>query len=276
MKIYKQLWRDHVQRDLPGYEYHLSQDIESAFNNKGADLCSSCLDYFGDVIKLEISNDVAPSLAVALAHKSVALAEKIEAVKRYNPYAHMTSWSEQSHQVAERSGRAKVCHVLAFGRAILNNADLDRDLLREASLGYEFGAMSVTKGNWNEPAQWQYHEAVFLALAAGDIERASTLMAIKKSFKWTKAMHDPLNAVVTNIARAPGHRLDPQSPEGQAFQSFFDDLRNPNKQEITDKYGQTVGFMTYAAFHLALVKERFVTGNKGAPDWGRVFDSIAE
>jgi hypothetical protein len=276
MKIYKQLWQDHVQRDLPGYEYHLSQDIELAFNNKSNDLCSSCLDYFGDVIKLEISNGVAPNLAAALAHKSVALAEKVETAKRYNPYAHVTSWSEQSHLVSERSGRAKVCQVLAFGRAVLNKADLDRDLLREASLGYEFGALSVTKGNWDEPAQWQYHDAVFLALAAGDIERASTLMNIKKSFKWTKAMHDPLNSVVTNIAHASGHQLDPQSPEGQAFQSYFDDLRNPNWNEIKEKYGQTVGSMIYAAFHLALVKERFVTGNMGAPDWRRVFDSIAE
>lgn len=276
MKSYKQDWQNYVQRQLPGYEYVLSADTESVFGNKSAELASMCLSDLDCVIELKIGKDIAPQLAEAIARKTVSFAEKIEVAKRYNPYAHMTSWSEQAHQVSERRGRAMVCRVLAFGRAILNKADPDRDLLREASSGYEFIALSVTKGNWDEPAQWEYHDAVFLALATGDIERASTLMAIKKSFKWTKAMHDPLASVVTNIARTPGHRLDPQSPEGEAFQSFFDDLRNPNKQEITEKYGQTVGSMIYAAFHLALVKERFVTGNKGAPDWGRVFDSIAE
>ena len=275
MKSYKQLWDDHVRRDLPGYEYVLSADRESVFGNKSADLTSMCLSDVGYVIELKIGKNSAPELAETIARKTVSFAEKIEGAKRYNPYSHMAG-SAQSHEGLERIGCAKVCHALAFGRAILTSADLDRGLLREASLGYEFVALSVTKGNWDEPAQWQYHDAVFLALAAGDIERASTLMAIKKSFKWTKAMYDPLNDLVTNIAHAPDHRLDPQSPEGQAFQSYFDDLRNPNKQEITEKYGQTVGSMTYAAFHLALVKERFVTGNIGAPNWRRVFDSIAE
>jgi hypothetical protein len=102
------------------------------------------------------------------------------------------------------------------------------------------------------------------------------LMTMKKSIKWAKAIHDPLNSVVTNIARAPGHQFDPQSAEGHAFQSYFYDPRNANRNEVSEKYGQTVRSMPYDAFYLALVKERFVTANMGTPDWRRVFDSIAE
>ena len=89
-------------------------------------------------------------------------------------------------------------------------------------------------------------------------------------------MHDAMKTTIKAIAKAQNHQLDPQSAEGLAFQNFFDDMRNPALNEITDKYGDSIGDIVNAALHLALVKERFVTGNLGAPNWRWVFDSIAE
>jgi hypothetical protein len=89
-------------------------------------------------------------------------------------------------------------------------------------------------------------------------------------------MHDAMKTTIKAITKAPNHQLGPQSAEGLAFQDFFDDMRNPALNEITDKYGDAIGDIMNAALHLALGKERFVTGNLGAPDWRRVFDSIAE
>lgn len=275
MKTYKEQWLTSLQTLLNSVtdDYVLSIDYEEAWNVRSADLVGFCTEDLNRVIRLEIVNCVAPHLVNGITSKVIGLAERIEAAKRYNPYAHM---HDEICEPLVRLGRAGVCYVLAFARAMLHHTNLDSDLLLEASQGYEFYALSASKSEWDEPVQWDYHTAVFLALANGDITRASTLMALKRSFKWTQAMHDPLHQTIKNIANAPNYLLDPQSPEGLAFQDYFDDMRNPDMQEIYKKYGKTVSDTTYAAFHLALVKERFVTGNLGAPNWRRVFESIAE
>ena len=273
MKTYKQQWLDLIGPRLVDYDEILAMDAEENFAYKNADVASGPLDDLLYALKLEIGKSVTGDKARAILSRALRVAEKVETTKRYSSRSDLTK-----AQLAEYTqwGRAQVSQALAFCRAILNNTDLDHGLVKEASIGYEIWAIPIQKSQWAQPAQSWYHDAVFLALSIGDIERALALITVKKSFNATKPFHEPLKKTIKDIAKAPKHKLDPQSAEGLAFQDFFDDIRNPDQDEIKEKYGISVGNAIYAAFHLALVKERFIVGNLGAPNWRRVFDSIAE
>lgn len=102
MKSYKRDWQDYVQRQLPEHEYALSVDRESMFGNKSVELAYMCSDDLYCVIEHETGKDLVPELAEATARRTAFFAEKIKRAKRHNPYAHMTSWNEQAHQVLAR------------------------------------------------------------------------------------------------------------------------------------------------------------------------------
>ncbi len=276
MKTYKQKWLDLIGRDLSAYDRILAMNVEVNFDSVGAEITSDPWDDLLYVITLETCPSIVDDRPQIFLRRALNYAEKIEAVERYNRRAHVKTDPPGYQETITRFGRAEIAQALAVGRSILNKCDIDRDLMEEAIAGFEFYTLDPRIPRWHMTDQWEYHKAVFMALAIGDIDRAVAMMAIKKSFAATKMMHDAMKKTIKAIAKAPNHQLDPQSDEGLAFQDFFDDMRNPAMNEITDKYGDSIGGIMNAAFHLALVKERFVTGNLGAPNWRRVFDSIAE
>ena len=276
MKTYKQKWLDLIGRDLSAYDRILATNVEAGFDSVSAKITSDPWDDLEYVATLQTCPSITGDRPLAFLRRALNYAKKIEAAERYNDWAHMKDYPAAYHEKVTRFGRAEIAHALAIGRSILNNSDIDRDLMEEAIAGFEFYTLDPTVPRWHMTNQWDYHKAVFMALAIGDVDRAATMMAIKKSFAATKMMHDAMKTTIKAIAKAPNNRLDPQSAEGLAFQDFFDDMRNPALNEIKDKYSDSIGGIMNAALHLALVKERFVTGNLGAPNWRRVFDSIAE
>lgn len=158
---------------------------------------------------------------------------------------------------------------LAYAKVIADGT-LDSTMLREAAEAYEANFAFVKPRDWDETHQGMAHAAALIALVAGDYARASSLLASKRSFRDTQEAHDLLKRLAADIARDDG-RLPPGSPGEEAFQSAFDVLREPEP-----RWSDAVGGHdpVICRFEFALLKERYVTGNAGAPDLRRVFQSI--
>ena len=276
MKTYKQKWLALISADLAAFDRIFASNLEVNFDSVGAEITSDPWRHLEYAVELKTCPSITGDRPQAFLRRALNYAEKIETAERYNHRAHAKTDPPGYQETITRFGRAEIARALAVGRSILNKCDIDRALMEEAIAGFEFYTLDPRIPRWHMTDQWEYHKAVFMALAIGDIDRAAAMMAIKKSFAATKMMHDAMKKTIKAIAKAPNHRLDPQSEEGLAFQDFFDDMRNPALNEIKEKYGDSIGGIMNAALHLALVKERFVTGNLGAPNWRRVFDSIAE
>jgi len=170
--------------------------------------------------------------------------------------------------------RAPIERDLAYVKAA-DSGEWDVALLRRASMTYEEALARVTAKTWSLPDQWRLQSAVILALEVGDVARAASLMAIKRSFKQTKSFHDALALVVAGLAAHDG-KLKSGSAEAGKLQDLFDLLRQPERDAANKAFGvNVVNDVFVRRFEFAVLRERYLLGNTGVPDWQRVFRSIS-
>ena len=99
------------------------------------------------------------------------------------------------------------------------------------------------------------------------------LLASKRSFKDTQVFHNALKRLADGITKHGGCPPT-DAAEAQDFQRLFDIFRQPEPGATKPLGDHGFNDDEIKRLELALIKERYVTGNTGAPDWRRVFESI--
>lgn len=178
--------------------------------------------------------------------------------------------------LGELMGKAKVLSTVAYAHAIANGGPIDNDVLRQSSTAFEEASAAITKGQWDYVGQWMFHRAVRQALIVGDISRSAELLRSKRSFRLTKTMHGFLLALTEDIRSSQTRNLSYESEGSARFRATFDVLRSPDRKNFEKVFGENPGDVLFTDLEFALIKERYIAGNSGVPNWRRVFESISE
>ena len=265
-KRYQQ-WQNHIAKSAPGYDYYAGRPQEGIEQD-------AIESFLNDGFEIRTCEPDSP-MAEKLTRMAVIGATRIFEAKAYHPAARAKPGQEEYYAARTLFYRAQVYTVYALGRSMLGECELDLSLISQASHDREFTALSKNHFPWTQFGQCDFHEAVLLALVAGDVARAASLMTFKKNFTHVKEMRAAMVKLVRDIARAPEKMLTPNSDESLAFQALYDDFRTPDMNEVFAKY-PNLRPPAIVTICLALIKERYVVGNTGSPNWLRVFASVSE
>lgn len=172
------------------------------------------------------------------------------------------------------SRKAELLRGLEYASAAYGGA-WSTDGLLAASSAYEAAIEVVPARQWDLPDQWRAISAAILRLEAGDFERALAVLRTKRSFSDTRPLHSLLLAIADELVRAHG-KLEPEGKGAASLDGIFNALRNPEPDAGVKAFGRNViNDLSIRRFEFAVLRERYLTGNSGTPDWRRVFHSIS-
>jgi hypothetical protein len=178
----------------------------------------------------------------------------------------------------QRDGRTR--RALVYAQAC-HDGSWDVPGLMEAARAYD--AKLAGDREWDQTHEWATHaavllylQAVLLYLQAGDTAAAlAALLRSKKKFKYSKGFHERLLALTQELAGNAG-KLRPGGAGAMALQELFDALRAPEADAAVKAFGvHSVNDVGLRRLELAVVRERYLLGNTGVPQWPRVFASIS-
>lgn len=166
-----------------------------------------------------------------------------------------------------------------LARAMRDNSALDEASLLVAAEEIAQSALDTTSNEWASYTQTQsdYLRSIRLALIAGRVDKALALFKNnRRKFKATQVHHTWLFELCRAIEAANGAALQPATVE--AFQGFFDQVRNPEIRSVgSDKDGTTVSInISLLRLELALIKQRHVLLLPFEGQWTEVLGLISE
>lgn len=164
-----------------------------------------------------------------------------------------------------------------FARAMRDNCALDDSSLLLAADEIAQSALDTTSQEWSEIPQSDYLRCVRLALIAGRVDRAQTFFKnCRRKFKFTQEHYLWLQSLCKAIESADG--ADLEEPAVEAFQGFFDQVRNPEVRSVGEaKQGNAVCTnISLLRLELALIKQRYVLKKPLAANWVSVLGLISE
>jgi hypothetical protein len=156
---------------------------------------------------------------------------------------------------------AELARVRAHAESLLGRG-LQTERLLQASLAYEEFAAGPQA---DAITQYFYLLAVDLALLAGDVARAESLLSARRSSR-RDALHFATLKLLVPAIREGTPIADPAVLA--KFDEYFNRVRaypTPAKKEFFFEY-----FLS--AFEMALMRERYFLSRDGAINWGRVID----
>lgn len=164
-----------------------------------------------------------------------------------------------------------------FARAMRDNSALDEASLLQAASEIAESALDTTSSEWTEIPQSDYLRCVRLALIAGRIDQAQAFFKnCRRKFKYTQAHYIWLQDLCKAVGAAQGGRLAEDAV--LAFQTFFDQVRNPQVRSIGNaKEGNVVCTnISLLRLELALIKQRYVLQAPVAGNWNAVLALISQ
>nr|WP_315466060.1 hypothetical protein [uncultured Rhodoferax sp.] len=167
-----------------------------------------------------------------------------------------------------------------FARAMRDNSALDSASLLLAAAEIAESALDTTSSEWTEMPQSDYLRCIRLALIAGRVDKAQAFFKnCRRKFKFTQVHYTWLqnlcNAIETAQSGTEGI-LD--AAVAEAFQNFFDQVRNPAIRSVgTAKGGNAVcTSISLLRLELALIKQRYVLQRPYEGNWTAVLGLISE
>lgn len=167
-----------------------------------------------------------------------------------------------------------------FARALRDNSALDDASLLLAADEIAQSALDTTSQEWRESPQSDYLRCIRLALIAGRVDKAQVFFKnCRRKFKFTQEHYTWLQHLCKGIEASQsgtGGVLD--AAVAQAFQNFFDQVRNPAIRSVGEaKNGNAVCTnISLLRLELAIIKQRYVLRMPLAGHWKDVLGLISE
>lgn len=167
-----------------------------------------------------------------------------------------------------------------FARAMRDNSALDDASLLLAADEIALSALDTTSQEWRESPQSDYLRCIRLTLIAGRVDKAQAFFKnCRRKFKFTQEHYTWLQNLCKGIEAAQsgaGGILDATAVE--AFQDFFDQVRNPAIRSVgEEKNGNAVCTdISLLRLELALIKQRYVLQRPYAGNWSDILGLISE
>jgi hypothetical protein len=167
-----------------------------------------------------------------------------------------------------------------FARSMRDNSALDDASLLLAAEEIAESALDTTSSEWTEMPQSDYLRCIRLALIAGRVDKAQAFFKnCRRKFKFTQEHYTWLQNLCKAIEASQGGTggiLD--AAVAEAFQNFFDQVRNPAIRSVGTAKGGNAACtnISLLRLELALIKQRYVLQRPYEGNWTAVLGLISE
>ena len=149
--------------------------------------------------------------------QSIAIVERALAENKF---------MSESCQFAFPGNRACALRVRAYASALLGRGLLIDDL-NQSSIDYESWCEGYEAGDWDSQAQAYYLDAVRTALLAGELNRASGLLDVRRSFRWHQQEFETMGQLIRAAVKSTPVLGDSAR---ESILTFFELIRDPSFQ----------------------------------------------
>lgn len=210
-------------------------------------------------------------LGSAIANRALrSLVPRVEA----KAYERLFPNERETHRAWHVSRRKSDLFRAVAYAAVADAGRWDAQFLAEAADAYE-EAVRTAKPWGGEPDEWNTHACALMRLAIGDHAGAVAILGIKRNFRGTKPFHDRLKLIAAEIDHGQG-RLDPDGAGATTLREIYEVVRQPEADASAKEYGQNaLNDLCYRRFEFGVLRERYLLGNTGTPDWKRLFTSLS-
>ena len=163
-----------------------------------------------------------------------------------------------------------------LARALRDNSELDGPALLQACDEIAESALYGGAKFWDYIAQSLYLRCVRLSLVAGDVNKAQHfLQSTRRKFKHTFVHQEWLQSLVNAITQAASAPLGLKATGH--FQSFFDQVRNPDYQLPSNQPGgiNLHANISILRLELAIIQQRYVLTQPLVGQWQQVLGLIS-